>query len=258
MMFKKLLSLFLALLTAATATVALSGCDDLGAYENESEYYSSFGAINLIEGFSRDKNEYSVEEYFYNKESRERFLVSEDRSTYKGVPISDYVYMAIPVKRDMVLDSIALYMKSDVEQTVYLSVFITSRIPSEWQGIGDPDKETVIEDGVEVEKEIEYDDPDHTSSVANAVVRLDGKKWGSFLIDEFATGGGSSKSVKVSNGQYILIQFRNNSGDRVFDEKSGALVDRITQTAIEKAEFTMTNLLVRALDSESGGEGVED
>lgn len=258
MTFKKLLALFLAFLIAATSSVALSGCDDLGAYEDVAEYYSSFGDITLIDAETRGRNEYSVEEYFYNKESREDFLVDGDSGAYKGVPIKDYVYMAIPINRDMVINSIALFMKGYMDQNVYLSVFITSAIPSKWKGVGDPDKEIVVEDGVEVEKEIEYDDPDPTSCVADSVVRLEGTEWNSFLVDIFAVNGGNTKSIKVSAGQYILIQFRNNSGNRILDEESGKLVYEKTGLVLNSADFTMTNLLVRALDEESEGKGLEE
>ena len=74
MTFKKIVSTFIAFCLTATLAVAVSGCDDLGAYEDTTEYYNAFGDIVLIGGTSKETESYSVDKYFYNKESREEFL----------------------------------------------------------------------------------------------------------------------------------------------------------------------------------------
>ena len=130
MTFNKIVSACIALCLMATLVVAMSGCDDLGAYADTEEYYNSFGDIVLISGSSREEKSYSVEKYFYNKESREDFLEGED-GAYNGVEYSDYVYMAIPFECDMNVDTLALYIKSQNEVTVYINVFVTDEIPSE-------------------------------------------------------------------------------------------------------------------------------
>ena len=99
MTFKSIVSACIALCLMATLGVAMSGCDDLGAYKDTEEYYSSFGDVVLIGGTSKKTNKYEVDDYFYNKDSRENFLEDEDGS-YKGVEYDDYVYMAIPFKND--------------------------------------------------------------------------------------------------------------------------------------------------------------
>ena len=51
MTFKKIVSACIALCIMATLAVAMSGCDDLGAYENTDEYYNSFGDIEWWSGY---------------------------------------------------------------------------------------------------------------------------------------------------------------------------------------------------------------
>ena len=85
---------------AAVLLIAVSGCEDLGAYEDTTEYYNSFGDIVLINATSKSKNEYSVEDYFYNEDAREDFLEGDD-GAYNGVEYGDYVYMAIPLESDI-------------------------------------------------------------------------------------------------------------------------------------------------------------
>ena len=67
MTFNRIVSTLVALCLMATFLVAMSGCDDLGVYEDTEEYYNTFGNIALISGSSKVKEEYSVEKYFYNK-----------------------------------------------------------------------------------------------------------------------------------------------------------------------------------------------
>ena len=100
--FKSKAAACLAICITAILGIAVCGCDDLGAYENTEAYYASFGDVVLIGGEAEEGKSYSVEKYFYNKESREDFLEnSEDKIAH-----SDYVYVAIPV-----VDDIEVYNK---------------------------------------------------------------------------------------------------------------------------------------------------
>ena len=249
MRFKSIVSAFVVLCITATLWVALCGCDDLGAYDDTDEYYASFDDIVLISGTSREEDEYSVEKYFYNKESREDFLAGED-GAYKGVKYSDYVYMAIPFESNIDMDTLALYIRSETDVSVFINVFLTDKIPSNWKAIADNEGSgTPTDNGKEV-----YDDPAPETRIGEAAVHLKGGKWGSFVVDEFEVNGSSQRSIQINDGQYVLLQIRNNSGVRSFDQEKQTYVDPQTGLELQSAQITMTNLLIRALNVENGNE----
>ena len=271
---KVIKSLFVLCITAIL-WVALCGCEDLGTYEDTEEYYSSFGDVVLIGGTTRDEDEYSVSKYFYNEESREDFLAGED-GAYKGVEHSDYVYMAIPFKSTIDMDSLALFLMSHEDVTVYINFYVTVEIPSEWRSIqdnevkdetdgtesdGSAEEGDTSESGSDEETEEKtYDDPDPATRVGEIAVSLKKEVWNSFVLDVFTVDGQRQNSIQIQDGQYLLLQIRNNSGVRIFDEEKQIYLDPQTGLELPKAEFTVTNLLIRALDrvktdnDEQGGE----
>ena len=143
MTFKKKVVSCIAICISAILMIAVCGCEDLGEYESTEEYYDSFGVIVLINGTSRESKSYSVKDYFYNEDSREDFLKGDD-GVYKGVEHSDYVYIAIPFEKNIEIDSLALYVQSRIDTTVYMNVYLVDKIPSQWKGISDIGKETEI------------------------------------------------------------------------------------------------------------------
>ena len=261
MSFKSIFKAFVAICMAAIILIAACGCEDLGAYENTEEYYSAFGDVVLIDGTTKDKKEYSVKTYFYNKESREDFLRGED-GVYKGVEYAEYVYMAIPFESSINMDTLALFIQSKADVTVYISVFVSDKIPTNWKAVADnvinqDGSESVLAEEAENESqntEKVYDDPDPQTSIGEVTVHLKNGKWNSFVLDVFKMDGKTQKSIQINDGQYILLQIRNNSGVRVFNEEKQAYVDKLTGIELPKAEITMTNLLIRALDVKSGDE----
>ena len=259
MTFKRIVKASAALCIAAILVIAACGCEDLGAYENVDEYYSAFGDIVLIDGATKEENEYSVERYFYNKESREDFLRGED-GAYKGVPYGDYVYLAIPFESNINMDTLALFIQSRNDVTVYINVFVSDKIPTNWRAIAD-NQVNIDGSGNTLEKEAGaeaqsteavYDDPDPDTRIGEITVHLKNGKWSSFVLDYFKINGETQKSIRINDGQYILLQIRNNSGVRVFDEKENVFVDPDTGLDLPSAEITMTNLLIRALEVQSG------
>ena len=258
MTFKSIVKAMLVLCITAILAIAVCGCEDLGAYEDTAEYYNSFGDIVLISEASKEGKKYSVEEYFYNKESREDFLVGEDGS-FQGIQYGEYVYMAIPFESDINMDTIALYLQSQTETTVYISVFLSDEIPSNWKSLSDVTNdqegsgESQATEETEETEEITYDDPDPESRIGEVTVHLNQGKWDSFVLDYFKVNGTTQSSIQINDGQYILLQFRNNSGVRVFDEDKQVYVDPITGLELPKAEITMTNLLIRALEIKNEG-----
>ena len=254
MKFKRIIKSCTAICIAAILAIAACGCEDLGDYSDVQEYYNSFGDVVMIDGASKEKKEYSVEKYFYNKESQENFLVGED-GEYRGVDYEEYVYVAIPIKSDMEMDSIALYLQSKSDVTVYINVYLTRAIPSNFKGIeyigmeNDPEEGTQGDAEADAEtNKIEYDDPDPASRIGEANVYLKSGKWTSFTLNVFDLYGTNKNSVGINMGQYILLQIRNNSGVRDYNAASGTYVDPQTGLVLDKAEITMTNMLIRAID----------
>ena len=259
MTFKCIVKAYVALCMAAILAIAACGCEDLGAYENTEEYYSAFGDVVLIDGSTKDKKEYSVEKYFYNKESREGFLRGED-GAYKGIEHSDYVYLAIPFESTINMDTLALFIQAEKDVSVYISVFVSDKIPTSFKAIADNQINSDSsgnslgeETGDETQNtETVYDDPDPDTRIGEVAVHLKNGKWSSFVLDTFNINGQTQKSIQIKDGQYILLQIRNNSGVRMFNEEKQTYVDQLTGLELPKAELTMTNLLIRALDVKNG------
>lgn len=243
MAFKKNACIAIVLCLMATLAVVMSGCDDLGAYEDTEEYYDTFGDIVLISGSSKEEETYSVKEYFYNSESREDFLKGED-GAYEGVEPDDYVYMVIPFENSIEIDSLALFLQSQNDVTVFINVFVINA--TELQAILNYVKNG---EGTGV-----YDGPDPETRVGNFNVPLKSGKWNSFMLDTFRAEGTSKKSMEIKDGQYILLQFMNNVGALSSDEDDHVFVDPQTGLELQKAEITMTNLLIRALDVKNENE----
>jgi hypothetical protein len=166
--------------------------------------------------------------------------------------------MAIPFESDITMDTLALYIQSKNDVSVYINAFITDEIPSEWKSLADLEAEnekTDEETGNETEKEEKtYDDPDPQTRIGEATVHLKAENWNSFVLDDFSVNGATQKSVEIKDGQYILIQIRNNSGVRIFNDEKQIYVDPQTGAELQRAEITMTNLLIRALKIENSSE----
>ena len=240
-LFKRKIVACVAICITAILGIAVCGCDDLGAYEDTAEYYDSFGEIVFLGGAAGNGKSYPVEDYFYNDQSREDFLVGED-GKYTGVVHSDYVYVAIPFDKEIQMDSLAMYVQSRNDVTVYMNVYLIDekKIPSNWKK---------SDEGEASGEEQKYDDPAPDSKIGDITVHLKGGEWGSFLLDYFKDGENNKKSITVASGQCILLQIRNNSGVRELNTENGLRLDR--------AEITMTNLLVRALEIENNTKAEE-
>ena len=253
-----------AICITAILVIALCGCEDLGAFADTTEYYNSFGDLVFVDGDTKKTESFSVEGFFYNEESRENFLVGED-GVYHGVPHANYVYVAIPFENEIEMDSLALYIQSLNDVSVYIDVFVAEDVPSNWKplagNIGNNVNTTpqTVEDtsGEGSDEKENYDDPSWKTRIGTITVHLKSEKWSSFTLDSFqpdGVDGKVEKSIIIQDGQCVLLQIRNNSGVIILDEENGGQ----SSPEMKKATITMTNLLVRALaeesDEEVGGE----
>ena len=270
-LFKRRAVVCLAICITAILGIAVSGCDDLGAYDSTEEYYDSFGNVIFKGGIAEEGTDYPVEDYFYNNESRENFLEDEN-GKYMGVEHSDYVYVAIPFNKSIQMDSLAMYLQAKTDVTVYINVYVVNeeQIPTNWkktegsETLGNKPMKAAdasLEDKLNetsaavpvgnTEDDGQYDDPDPKTRIGEIALFLKAEEWNSFILDSFKVSGKTENSIYVNDGQYILLQIRNNSGVRVWNDDSGLWVDEQSGLVLERAEITMTNLLVRALDLET-------
>jgi hypothetical protein len=240
-LFKRKIVACVAICITAILGIAVCGCDDLGAYEDVEEYYDAFDNVVFLGGAAGNGKSYPVKDYFYNDQSREDFLVDEN-GEYTGVVHSDYVYIAIPFNKGIQMDSLAMYIQATDNVTVYMNVYLIDKkkIPSNWKKLSDSNASN---------EEQKYDDPDPKTRIGEITVDLKAGKWNSFVLDYFKDGENNEKSITVASGQYILLQIRNNSGVRELNTENGLRLDR--------AEITMTNLLVRALEIENNTKAEE-
>lgn len=271
-LFKRRAVICLVICITAILGVAVSGCDDLGAYDSTEDYYISFGNVIFKGGIAEEGTDYPVEDYFYNKESRDDFLTDKN-GKYHGVEHSDYVYVAIPFNESIHMDSLAIYLQAKNDVTLYMNVYITDKVPTNWKKTegsetlgeepmkaADASLEDKLNETLEAmpvgnaEDDGQYDDPDPKTRIGEISLFLKAEKWNSFILDSFIINGKTENSICVKKGQYILFQIRNNSGVRIWNESSGLWVDEQTGLVLDRAEITMTNLLVRALDWETATE----
>ena len=278
---KSILKAFVALCITATLVVAMCGCDDLGVYDSTEEYYSSFGDIVLVSASSADVKECPVEDYFYNEESRENFLVDEN-GEYHGVDYSDYVYMAIPFDSTITMDSLALYLRSGSDVALCIDVYAADK--DDWEiildkfikseesedgsdegsdGITDEESDDMPVEGAEAvsdgesetnTEEKEYVFEDLVTKIGEVSLYLKKDKWDSFVLDIFDDVDGAQNSIEINSDQCVLLRFRNNLRGLDGDKQESA--DQQTALELQPAEITMTNLLIRALDLENTEESL--
>ena len=223
---------------------------DLGKFDmngNFVEYYETFGDVSGIydDNKSVAKINYDFKKSIFNDYIAEKLKWEneEDKVLYK-----EYCYIVIPFKQEMKIESLALYVSKDssVEKNINLefSAFYfrdESEVPQNIKLLSSDDTRIVEKDDgnggtIEVEEEIEYDDPqkENRNCFSNIVVN---KSFDGFMLERFSQindGKGSYVSdncLNVKEGSFLYLRCENNSGLNR---------DRLTPCA-----FSFMNLLVR-------------
>ena len=237
---QKLASISVAVMLAVT----LTACFDLGDFSDETDYYDTFGDVRLVyqnpdaDKKDIDYKDYSVNDYFYNKNTGKDFTYGnpedEELDDGKNIPQLSYVYMAIPVKQNLNIDALALYLNTTQTCVLEVCFYIVNELPdggdfSTIRLLGEPEYQQKQENGETVHEKIPYSDPDHSCMVADVTVQVKEGKWDSLMIDKW--NGGNTLEIKAD--QYLLLRFINNSG-----ASTGENVP---------VSFQVTNLLIRAV-----------
>jgi hypothetical protein len=196
------------------ASLSLCGCFELGDFESDEEYFECFPSVELIDK-NKSSDNYSVKDYFYTEEGINDYI--------SNIPYAQYLYLAVQVNKDLLLDELLLSFCSQEDCKLEISVFISENIPSNIRGYDDP-----LYD--ENNEKINYDDP--IEALDTKILYLNANKWtSSYLIDR-----SRNNYLSLSKGKYIILRFENNSF--VGKEKSLTL-----------STFTTTNLLIRTQGS---------
>lgn len=196
------------------ASLSLCGCFELGDFESDEEYFECFPSVELIDK-NKSSDNYSVKDYFYTEEGINDYI--------SNIPYAQYLYLAVQVNKDLLLDELLLSFCSQEDCKLEISVFISENIPSNIRGYDDP-----LYD--ENNEKINYDDP--IEALDTKILYLNANKWtSSYLIDR-----SRNNYLSISEGKYIILRFENNSF--VGKEKNLTL-----------STFTTTNLLIRTQGS---------
>ena len=233
---KRITRRLFALLLSLALIVSLTACADLGNFNADDDYQSFYDSIGEVEGlFDGGSHGYDLERSLFNAYSIEKsdWEDDDDRVAYE-----EYVYIVIPFKAALTVESIALGMNSDVAMDVEVSAFYfesASLAPAKIKYKSSPDTEiiTVEEDGVEVQKEVEivYDDPATDERLAGVVCYVK-SDWGSFLMEGFSQPGFTDGCLHTVDGGLLYLRIENNSG---------------LNKQMKNCSFNFINLMVRAI-----------
>jgi hypothetical protein len=211
----KVCSKYLNIISILILILCLTGCFNLGDFEEQEKYYETFKEVKLIT-LDKTIKSYSTEDYFYTEEGINDYECD--------IPKEKYIYAAIKVEKDILLDDLSLSFYSESTGNLFISVFVVDVIPSNIRGFDDIKNED--EDG----NTIDYDDP--VSAIETCVVPLDAGEWRTTMIVDYY----KNNYLSINEGQYLLIRFENNSWIG-------------NQKGYSKMEFMLTNLLICAQGS---------
>lgn len=232
--------------------VTCTACFDLGDFEDEEEYYNSFGDIGFVyqnpNATEKDvlTKDYSVSDYFYNRNTGEDFTYGnpedDEPDEGKDIPVLPYLYMVVPVEKDLTIDSLAFYFLANGAGSLRIEVYLLNELPdggdfTNVKLFGDPERKEKLDDegnpvldenGNPVYEEIEYSDPDEQYLVAKGTAHVNSSEWKSFMIERW----NGQEDVLVKDSQYLVLKFVNNGG---YKQESDPILS-----------FKSTNMLVRA------------
>ena len=220
------------LLSISLFSILLTSCSfDLGVFEKEGDsyqsYYDTFGeVVGIVK--EDEKYNYNVKNSLFNDTTVKSY--SWEKSEYE-VKEKDYVYISIPIKEVLKIESVALYVKSTNTINMEITSFYFPTSASIPQKIKFKDSPDMSEDDPPVP--IQYDDPAKELSLCNETIPLTEGTWTYFILEDFAQEGYEDKYLHTAKNSYLYIRVENNSG-------LNKLMPSVT--------FTFLNLLIRAID----------
>lgn len=238
-MFGKRIARLVTVALSLVAMLSLTACFDLGTFGDENgehkDYYDSFGEIAGI--FDGGKHGYDLEDSVFNDYTVNEMDWEDEDDEVKS---EEYVYLVIPFKRAMQIESIGMFVGTDTNVDLSVAAFYypnESYAPAKIKYKSSPDTEivTVKDDegnDVEVEVEIVYDDPDPSLAVAETTLYTVAGDWTDFLLENFMQEGYEDGLLHTGDNGLLYIRIDNNSG---------------LYPDLATCSFTFINLLIRAI-----------
>ena len=219
------------------AALALSSCAiDLGNFEKSDGYQDLYDSLGEVRGlFDGGNYSYKVENSLFNADTVQK--MSWKKSEYE-VEEEQYLYLIVPFKKALKIESIGLCFRSPVYSEIEVSFFYfinEDAAPKKIKYLSSPDTKPIYDDDGNVigEEPIEYDDPPVENSILRGKTSLATKEWGKFAFGGFKQEGYDDGCLHTGQDGLLYLRIENNSGWNK---------DRLLPSSV-----TFINLLIRAI-----------
>ncbi|MCR5113312.1 MAG: hypothetical protein K6A63_05180 [Acholeplasmatales bacterium] len=98
----------------------LTGCYDLGSFEDLDDYYDSFSDATFYNK-TFGSSSYSIEDYLYNEETQNDYNKEDNDITFMSSGY--YSYLTLKCERDMTIRSVAFFVKASSSDTLYYEIY---------------------------------------------------------------------------------------------------------------------------------------
>ena len=251
-LFKGIVRFISTVVSVILISFLISCSADLGKFEkmdSYEDYYEAFGDVLGIYDDNKvaEEKSYNVKKSLFNEKIVNDLTWENDDDK---VLFLEYCYIVIPFKAELKIESLALFARRDngtSEENVMLefSAFYykdSSLVPTNIKLLTSDDTHIVEKDDgngntIEVEEEIEYDDPKKEDRISSAYLRAT-NSFDGFILENFRQTGEGENYVKdnclcVEDGSFLYIRIENNSG--------------LNKETMKPCAFSFLNLLVRAI-----------
>ena len=240
-----------------------SSCSaDLGVFDKEDgdgyeDFYNSLDDVKFM--FEKD-NKMENKKYDIEKSLTNEYIIEnlKWKDGAEEVELKQYVYIVIPFKRDLKVESLALYVKRDPNEVgntgieLEFSAFYfpdSSSCPKDdkLKKFSDPDTHTItVQEETDsgtieytVEEEIEYPDPKKEIRISSAKYYVTRNFDDGFVLENFRQVDNSVESyvndrcLMAKKDSYLYIRIENNSA--------------LNRNKMQPCNLSFINLLVRAI-----------
>ncbi len=137
-----------------------------------------------------------------------------------------YRYMAVFAKDEVTVEEFVIYMRSETDVTMEMSVYLGILTGDTETGTGtETDTETDTETGERPEQTTPYDELAKVDAVAEVTVVLKANQWTSVSVGKWRIAGAVGSSVVLEEGHCLLFRFNNNCVRYDADGKTVANVE---------------------------------